>query len=102
MAARRCPPRSRARSSSHFRSEEHTSELQSLCNLVCRLLLEKKSTHAGGSYDAERAFGVGRGRPRFDLGAEIDSHHASAGCMLPPASCITSIPAKSLHLSFGT
>src|SRR5262249_62175481 len=35
---------------SHFRrrrqgrSEEHTSELQSLTNLVCRLLLEKKKT----------------------------------------------------------
>src|SRR5256885_12053134 len=27
------------------RSEEHTSELQSPCNLVCRLLLEKKNTH---------------------------------------------------------
>src|SRR5256885_3145795 len=27
---------------SAFRSEEHTSELQSPCNLVCRLLLEKK------------------------------------------------------------
>src|SRR2546425_9406356 len=26
----------------HFRSEEHTSELQSLAYLVCRLLLEKK------------------------------------------------------------
>src|SRR5256885_7200807 len=26
------------------RSEEHTSELQSPCNLVCRLLLEKKRT----------------------------------------------------------
>src|SRR5438093_9491909 len=26
----------------HGRSEEHTSELQSLTNLVCRLLLEKK------------------------------------------------------------
>src|SRR5258706_8717959 len=26
------------------RSEEHTSELQSLTNLVCRLLLEKKKT----------------------------------------------------------
>src|SRR5256885_3351929 len=26
----------------HCRSEEHTSELQSPCNLVCRLLLEKK------------------------------------------------------------
>src|SRR2546427_8367843 len=27
---------------SHIRSEEHTSELQSQSNLVCRLLLEKK------------------------------------------------------------
>src|SRR5688500_19880052 len=27
----------------HARSEEHTSELQSPCNLVCRLLLEKKN-----------------------------------------------------------
>src|SRR5256885_8428578 len=27
------------------RSEEHTSELQSPCNLVCRLLLEKKKMH---------------------------------------------------------
>src|SRR5256885_5487882 len=33
------------------RSEEHTSELQSPCNLVCRLLLEKKkhlALRAGG------------------------------------------------------
>src|SRR5690606_40675158 len=28
-----------------FRSEEHTSELQSRENLVCRLLLEKKNPH---------------------------------------------------------
>src|SRR5256885_13126192 len=28
------------------RSEEHTSELQSPCNLVCRLLLEKKKQHS--------------------------------------------------------
>src|SRR5688500_19932629 len=27
------------------RSEEHTSELQSPCNLVCRLLLEKKNLY---------------------------------------------------------
>src|SRR5256885_16111941 len=27
-----------------YRSEEHTSELQSPCNLVCRLLLEKKKS----------------------------------------------------------
>src|SRR5256885_11187494 len=30
----------------HVRSEEHTSELQSPCNLVCRLLLEKKKHHS--------------------------------------------------------
>src|SRR5262249_57892351 len=29
-----------------LRSEEHTSELQSLTNLVCRLLLEKKKLEA--------------------------------------------------------
>src|SRR2546426_8834645 len=29
------------------RSEEHTSELQSPCNLVCRLLLEKKKNRPG-------------------------------------------------------
>src|SRR2546426_8199550 len=28
-----------------MRSEEHTSELQSPCNIVCRLLLEKKKTY---------------------------------------------------------
>src|SRR2546426_2024846 len=29
-----------------IRSEEHTSELQSPCNLVCRLLLEKKKNNS--------------------------------------------------------
>src|SRR2546426_1279807 len=35
-------PPSPVRDFSESRSEEHTSELQSPCNLVCRLLLEKK------------------------------------------------------------
>src|SRR5256885_6319558 len=36
------------------RSEEHTSELQSPCNLVCRLLLEKKKkTHLTVSCDVK-------------------------------------------------
>src|SRR5260363_206044 len=47
--------------SSRRRSEEHTSELQSPDQLVCRLLLEKKKVekmHAGASrYDLDR-FGV--------------------------------------------
>src|SRR2546430_8593997 len=34
-----------SRPSVRLRSEEHTSELQSQSNLVCRLLLEKKKTH---------------------------------------------------------
>src|SRR2546426_3679855 len=44
-STRRSPPpskRSAAMPTSPRRSEEHTSELQSPCNLVCRLLLEKK------------------------------------------------------------
>src|SRR2546430_10707452 len=48
-AARRCsapwgrrPCLERSRPASPSRSEEHTSELQSQSNLVCRLLLEKK------------------------------------------------------------
>src|SRR5256885_8897944 len=34
-----------AHTSATWRSEEHTSELQSPCNLVCRLLLEKKNRY---------------------------------------------------------
>src|ERR1039457_7517564 len=37
------------RSISRIRSEEHTSELQSPCNLVCRLLLEKKTHNEQGA-----------------------------------------------------
>src|SRR2546430_11907793 len=33
-----------------LRSEEHTSELQSQSNLVCRLLLEKKKNHTKSTY----------------------------------------------------
>src|SRR5256885_8862012 len=36
------PSSSQTSSVTSMRSEEHTSELQSPCNLVCRLLLEKK------------------------------------------------------------
>src|SRR5256885_11188100 len=41
-----------------WRSEEHTSELQSPCNLVCRLLLEKKK---------EKAHPDGASAPRLEL-----------------------------------
>src|SRR5256885_5815456 len=38
-----CKLRTLCRPEKSQRSEEHTSELQSPCNLVCRLLLEKKN-----------------------------------------------------------
>src|SRR5256885_6406138 len=41
LRARRLRQRHHAHFPRRWRSEEHTSELQSPCNLVCRLLLEK-------------------------------------------------------------
>src|SRR5437016_12764037 len=40
------------------RSEEHTSELQSLTNLVCRLLLEKKKIKDSRYFQRERQHSV--------------------------------------------
>src|SRR5258706_5001185 len=40
------------------RSEEHTSELQSLTNLVCRLLLEKKNKRSHAIHAASRYAGL--------------------------------------------
>src|SRR5256885_11648798 len=37
------------------RSEEHTSELQSPCNLVCRLLLEKKKQYQASTPQTDRS-----------------------------------------------
>src|SRR2546426_9383830 len=49
------PVPDRGRRHERRRSEEHTSELQSPCNLVCRLLLEKKKRQqTEGSRHRER------------------------------------------------
>src|SRR5687767_15563650 len=40
------------------RSEEHTSELQSLAYLVCRLLLEKKKNTASPTYNASSTISI--------------------------------------------
>src|SRR5256885_5029877 len=47
-------PETRSRLSGRQRSEEHTSELQSPCNLVCRLLLEKKKPRDHSMQDVLR------------------------------------------------
>src|SRR5205085_7202580 len=63
---RRCPSRRRRRAATRSarrprvtaspRSEEHTSELQSQSNLVCRLLLEKKKNHFVSSIQRDKTF----------------------------------------------
>src|SRR5256885_9931763 len=47
-------PRGAGGAAADPRSEEHTSELQSPCNLVCRLLLEKKKAY-GIKFSCRRA-----------------------------------------------
>src|SRR5829696_804653 len=71
------------------RSEEHTSELQSLTNLVCRLLLEKKKNKVTGSSPASKKIGT---RNRVQL-----KNHAAAEAMAPEAE--TTMPASRLLLS---
>src|SRR2546430_13124587 len=51
------------------RSEEHTSELQSQSNLVCRLLLEKKNSH--------ETVARPRARPRRSDREAYVQHHGS-------------------------
>src|SRR5256885_11593451 len=49
------------------RSEEHTSELQSPCNLVCRLLLEKKNTLRFISSPTARSYAATARKPRSGI-----------------------------------
>src|SRR5262245_63258553 len=62
-------------SANRVRSEEHTSELQSLRHLVCRLLLEKKKIiahrHGGGRQRVRPLLGVAR-RRKLCGGKEVD------------------------------
>src|SRR5256885_3824087 len=60
-------PRLRSRWPTRWRSEEHTSELQSPCNLVCRLLLEKKKQPTPHAVRAD--------------------HSISTPCRPPPLTC---------------
>src|SRR5207248_3425422 len=81
-----------------FRSEEHTSELQSPYDLVCRLLLEKKKLKVQQLADAERrdsddvCDGLRRAlRPRqrpehlLHLRFGRCRVHPAASCLQPPA-----------------
>src|SRR5262249_49361330 len=70
-------------------SEEHTSELQSLTNLVCRLLLEKKNILAGG----------GALKPAVTLLDEIGRHLLTS--ILPEAFDVVSTDRAWTHAARG-
>src|SRR5256885_3845617 len=63
------------------RSEEHTSELQSPCNLVCRLLLEKKKARLDQQLSGHHAGAL----PCPDRHAAL-SQRARLACRHPPTS----------------
>src|SRR5256885_5156773 len=80
------------------RSEEHTSELQSPCNLVCRLLLEKKIHNHVPQVDQENPL-----RAIVDLRAQLARRRrhdhcrqpASLDIALPPLIIISRVEANS-------
>src|SRR3954466_6688914 len=92
-----------------LRSEEHTSELQSHDNLVCRLLLEKhRECRGGGPYRArEPSVAQHRHRTRAEPRGEANSAPGCGGrassCSMPLASfffndtATTEISTLSLH-----
>src|SRR5256885_3664003 len=83
------------------RSEEHTSELQSPCNLVCRLLLEKKKTDRIIPFFTHNGAGFYCGN-KLRMPAITDQHHpddlpcyhkcASTSSVLTPPHTVQSAP----------
>src|ERR1039457_2033292 len=71
----------RAWATAHRRSEEHTSELQSPCNLVCRLLLEK--SHKSWYVDRRMKFSSWREHFFFNDTATTEIYTLSLHDALP-------------------
>src|SRR2546430_6204847 len=69
------------------RSEEHTSELQSQSNLVCRLLLEKKNNRRPVILRPQRVFDVAD-----------KEHHGQVHIQLPERLCIYAVTVEASRL----
>src|SRR5262249_59154520 len=77
------------------RSEEHTSELQSLTNLVCRLLLEKKTnTRHRRTLGKRSPYRSTAYRSQF-AHAEPTTQYSSRDPPQPPRAAMTREPAQS-------
>src|SRR5256886_7658168 len=86
------PQSGRAHYDCRVRSEEHTSELQSQSNLVCRLLLEKKTTTPSG----HREWRV-RPPTRASSFATRTLNNTSHTTLLPPPGWTTLPPGHTLR-----
>src|SRR5258706_6537654 len=97
LCPRRCPDRSvsiRDKSSgiagsisirgTRWRSEEHTSELQSLTNLVCRLLLEKKTAHALNADTDQLGKPSSAGQAQDFLACDVEATQLEGVCAAQP------------------
>src|SRR2546427_9234546 len=73
------------------RSEEHTSELQSQSNLVCRLLLEKKKKKK-----TSEAFARIRKRP---VAMKFEHNGAARSCQFDKRRSINDVPHDEVHIS---
>src|SRR2546430_8626257 len=78
------------------RSEEHTSELQSQSNLVCRLLLEKKNDMLGN--ERQRDAGVHAARPGVDeVIAHVHERDHAGPSLVPLHSTLLVLPRDRQH-----
>src|SRR5256885_9863905 len=86
-----------------MRSEEHTSELQSPCNLVCRLLLEKKKKTPRRKC-ARGRLGCRERESRGAAAADLGRHgrRGPAGHRRPPRSARTYAEATAASRSTAT
>src|ERR1039457_2493328 len=71
-----------------LRSEEHTSELQSPCNLVCRFCLDRKSTRLNSSHlvISYAVFCLKKKRTCLTVAANRCRTFSAARCMIRSAS----------------
>src|SRR5256885_11742116 len=91
--SKHCPRVRRRRDSERqalLRSEEHTSELQSPCNLVCRLLLEKKKKVHQDLYIPQKHHVIPRKthiRNLLDNTTPLTHLTSSLDCLINPLHC---------------
>src|SRR3989440_9507640 len=79
------------------RSEEHTSELQSRSDLVCRLLLEKKKAHVRTPVTIRHPMPPSACKIKIRLSSNVPSTTPSAAVYVTPSTVLCSYVQEPLH-----